>query len=133
MVPDHVSPNTDHVSHDETVTAPVMEPVPKQQRPQPNKPVKKQSVTSVEYQSLSLNEQHSHKTLTVAKQLPTKPLPLLGMERRAHMMVERRQARMERQRQREEQILVSEYIHTSNACVLTLAIYVFTLYNGKFN
>ena len=106
-VPDHVRP--DHVSPDKTVTAPVTvaTTVSKQQH-QLNKPLKKQSVTSVEHQSLSLTEQNNHKTLTVAKQPPTKPLPLLGMERRAHMMAERRQARMERQRQREEQILVSE-------------------------
>jgi len=66
---------------------------------------KNQSVTV----SSHPNQQRTHKTLTVAKQPPTKPLPLLGMERRAHMMAERRQARKERQKQREEELLVSHY------------------------
>ena len=112
---------SDHVIPDKTVTAPVAivasEPMskPKQQQ-QPKKTLMKQSLKAVD-QSLSLNEQHNHKPLVVAKQPPTKPLPLLGMECRAHMMAERRQARMERQRQREEQILVSQCIHTSKVCV----------------
>ena len=113
---------SDHVSPDKTVTVPVSvvasERIPKQQQQQPDKTLKKQSLTGVDCQSLLFNEQHSHKALTVAKQPPTKPLPLLGMERRAHMMAERRQARMERQRQREEQILVSHCTHTSKCLII---------------
>lgn len=100
----------DHVSSAKAVTtsAPVsFKSIPKQQQqPQEtNKTLKKQSVTTINSDPLSLNHQHNYKAIT--KQPPTKPRPLLGMERRAHMMAERRQARMERQRQREERLLVS--------------------------
>ena len=110
----------DHVSTNKIVTVPVKpvtsESVPKQQvqqqhheeQQQPHKT--DQSVTAAgDCRSSSLSKQYSHKMIpAVVKQPPTKPLPLLGMERRAHMMAERRQARMDRQRQQEEQILVSQ-------------------------
>lgn len=107
IISDHVSPvASDHMSHAKIASAPVTAsgPVLKQQ---PNKTLKKQLVTA-NHRPLPLNQQH--KASTIAKQPPTKPLPLLGMERRAHMMSERRQARMERQRQREEQLLVSHHL-----------------------
>ena len=109
---DHVSPVIlDHVSSTMAMTAPVVASgsvLNKQQQSQPMKILKKQSVTTVNTQPSSLHQQHRHKTPVVVKQPPTEPLPLLGMERRAHMMAERRQARMERQRLREEQLLVSQ-------------------------
>lgn len=100
---------TDHVSPAKVVTVPVAtvvsESVHKQQ--QEDIAVKKRPLTVKTSHPSSSDQQQSHKTLT--HQLPTKPLPLLGMERRAHMMAERRQARMERQKQKEEQMLVSKY------------------------
>ena len=118
---DHVSPViSDHVSSTMAVTAPVVASGSilnkQQQQSQPMKILKKQSVTTVNTQPSSLHQQHRHKTPVVVKQPPTEPLPLLGMERRAHMMAERRQARMERQRLREEQLLVSQLYctHCSN-------------------
>ena len=118
VISDHVSPvNSDHVSPTTTVTAPVAAVAPgpilnkQQQRSQPIKTLKKQPVvTTVNTHPPSLNQQHTHKPPTIVKQPPTKPLPLLGMEHRAHMMAERRQARVERQKQREEQLLVSQHL-----------------------
>ena len=117
VISDHVSPViSDHVSTTTVVTAPVpviasesvLNRQQQQQQSQPIKTLKKQPITTVNTHPSSLTQQHSHKVPTVAKQPSTKPLPLLGMERRAHMMAERRQARVERQRQREEQLLVSQ-------------------------
>ena len=66
-------------------------------------------------QSSSLPKQHHvvHKPVIIARQPPTKPVAVLGMERRAQRMAERRQARENRKRQREEELLVSCYINSS--------------------
>ena len=125
----------DHMNATKIETVPVTpvtsESIPKQQLQQEHQQKHKQqqqhetnqSVKTVgDHQSSSLKKQYIHKTLAaVVKQPPTKPLPLLGMERRAHMMAERRQARMDRQRQREEQILVS---HTLISHVINVAMYI---------
>ena len=50
-----------------------------------------------------------HKPVIIARQPPTKPVAMLGMERRAQRMAERRQARENRKRQQEEELLVSFY------------------------
>lgn len=60
-----------------------------------------------EHQPSLLKQYHAvHKPVVIARQPPTKPVAMLGMERRAQMMAERRQAREDRKRQREEQLLV---------------------------
>lgn len=122
MISNHVSP-VKIVNTPTVVTSVAMEStkfVTKQQQ-QSSEVQKNQSVTVSFYP----NQQHCHKTLTVTKQPPTKPLPLLGMERRAHMMAERHQARKERQKQREEQLLVSQYWYNY------LCVYRHKLYTVK--
>jgi len=74
------------------------------------KPTQKSSNKhSMESSSMPKQCHFVHKPVITARQPSTKPVAMLGMERRTQLMAQRRQAREDRKRQREEELLVSCY------------------------